>query len=124
MISSIPGLVYGMSDDVYHADPIDGGSLSSSLARLLTNHVPAKARAIHHNRKPTAAMNLGKAAHRLALGAGPELIVWQHDGRTKAGKAERAGYAAEIAAERIVAVTEDEAAQVVGMAAVLRADPD
>src|SRR5678815_2446696 len=108
MISSIPGLVYGMSDDVYHADPIDGGSLSSSLARLLTNHVPAKAYAIHHNRKPTAAMNIGKAAHLHALGAGPQLAVWQHDGRTKEGRAERAELADAIAAERVIAVTADE----------------
>jgi hypothetical protein len=116
-------LVHGMSDETYHGDPIPSGSLSSSLARLLTNHVPAKAYARHHNRQPTAAMNLGKAAHLYALGAGPELIVWQHDGRTKAGKEERAGYAAEIAAERVIAVTEDEAEQVAGMAAALRADP-
>lgn len=119
-----PGLVFGMTDELYHSDPVPGGSLSSSLARQLTNHVPAKAFARHHNRKPTAAMNLGKAAHLKALGAGPELIVWQHDGRTKAGKAERAKYAADIAAERVIAVTEDEHAQVLAMLAVLRADPE
>ena len=120
-----PGLVYDMDDETYHGDPIEGGSLSSSLARLLTEHVPAKAFAMHHNnRKPTASMNVGKAAHLHALGAGPTMIVWQHDGRTVAGKAERAAHAEEIAAERIIAVTESERDQVLGMAAALRADPD
>lgn len=119
-----PGLVYDMSDEEYHSDPVPGGSLSSSFARRLTEHVPAKAFAAHHNRKPTASMNLGKAAHLHALSAGPELVVWQHDGRTKAGKEERAERANDIAAERIVAVTEVERAQVLGMVAALRADAD
>lgn len=119
-----PGLVFGMSDETYHGDPIQGGSLSSSLARRLTEHVPAKAFASHHNRKPTGTMNLGKAAHLHALGAGPELVVWQHDGRTKAGKEERAERAGDIAAERIVAVKESERDQVLGMVAALRADAE
>jgi hypothetical protein len=115
-----PGLVYDMSDDLYHADR----SLSSSLARQLTQHVPAKAYAIHRNRKPTKAMNLGKAVHLHALGAGPEMIVWEHDGRTKAGKEERAEYAEAVAAERVVGVTEAERDQVLGMVAALRAEPE
>lgn len=119
-----PGLHFDLSDEIYHGDPVPGGSLSSSLARRLTEHVPAKAIAIHHNRKPTKAMNLGKAAHLGALGAGPELIVWQHDGRTKAGKEEREQYADDIAAERVIAVTEDERSQVEGMIAALRANPE
>lgn len=118
-----PGLVHDMSDETYHGDPVPSGSLSSTFARLLTDHVPAKAYALRHDRKPTKSMNLGKAAHRHALGAGPELITWQHDGRTKDGKAERAAYADQIAAEVVVAVTEAERAQIVGMAEALRAHP-
>lgn len=119
-----PGLVFDMDDETYHGDPVEGGSLSSSLARRLTEHVPAKAFAWHHNRKPTASMNLGKAAHLHALGAGPELIVWLYDGRTKIGKEERAHYAEDIAAERVIAVTEAERTQVLEMATALRADPE
>lgn len=119
-----PGLHFDLSDETYHGDPVPGGSLSSSLARRLTEHVPAKAIATHRNRKPTKSMNLGKAAHLHALGAGPELIVWEHDGRTKAGKEERAQYADDIAAERAVAVTEAERGQVEGMVAALRANPE
>jgi hypothetical protein len=115
-----PGLVFGMSDEVYHGDPVPGGSLSSTFARLLTEHVPAKAKARRENRRPTRSMNLGKAAHAHALGAGPELIVWQYDGRTKDGKAERAEKADLLATEAAVAVTESERDQILGMAAALR----
>lgn len=118
-----PGLVRSMSDEDYHGDPVPGGSLSSSLARRLTEYVPAKALAAHRNRKPTASMNLGKAAHLHALGAGPDLVVWQHDGRTKEGKAERAEFAPLLATEAAVAVTEAERDQILGMVAVLRAEP-
>jgi len=118
-----PGLIYDMSDEDYHADPVPGGSLSSTFARLLTKHVPAKADARRRNRKPTAAMNLGKAAHAHALGAGPELIVWKFDGRTKDGKAERADWADRLATEAAVAVTEAERDQILGMVTALRADP-
>lgn len=116
-----PGLVYGMSDDVYHADPVAGGSLSSTFARLLTKHVPAKAIEQRKNRKPTKAMNLGKAAHAHALGAGPELIVWEYDGRTREGKAERAEAAPLLATEAAVAVTEAERNQILDMVAALGA---
>ncbi|HET7328387.1 MAG TPA: PD-(D/E)XK nuclease-like domain-containing protein [Nocardioidaceae bacterium] len=119
-----PGIYSGLDDETYHGDPIRGGSLSSSFARLLTLHVPAKARAIRANRKPTRSMNLGKAAHLHALGAGPEMVVWEYDGRTKAGKSERADRADDIAAERAVAVTAAERDQVLGMAKALRADPE
>jgi len=118
------GLHWNMPDEIYHGDPVPGGSLSSSLARRLTEHVPAKAIAAHRNRKPTKAMNLGKAAHRHALGAGPELVVWQHDGRTKAGIAERAQWADAIATEQAVAVTAAEREQIEGMVAALRGNPE
>jgi hypothetical protein len=117
-----PGLVFGMDDTTYHADPVGGGSLSSTFARLLTEHVPAKAFERRKNRKPTKAMNLGKAAHAHALGAGPELIVWECDGRTKEGKAERAEAADRLATEAAVAVTADERDRILDMAGALRAN--
>lgn len=117
-----PGLYPGISDEDYHGDPVPGGSLSSTFARLLTKHVPAKARELRINRRPTKSMNLGKAAHAHALGAGPELIVWEHDGRTKEGKAERAAAADLLATEAAVAVTEAEREQIIGMADALLAN--
>lgn len=117
-----PALVHDMDDATYHADPVPGGSLSSTFARLLTEHVPAKAEAIRRNRKPSASMNLGKAAHAHALDTGPQLHVWEFDGRTKAGKEERAALADDIASEALVAVTADERDRINGMAEVLRAE--
>lgn len=117
-----PGFVHDMPDDVYHSDPVPAGSLSSTMARLLTDNVPAKARELR-KRPATKAMTLGKAAHADALGTGPELIVWQHDGRTKAGKSEREDREDDIAAERAVAVTQAQHDAITGMAAALRAEP-
>lgn len=117
-----PELIYDMDDETYHADPVPGGSLSSTFARLLTRHVPAKAFERMSNRKPTKAMNFGKAVHAHALGAGPELIVWEFDGRTKDGKAEREEAKPRIDSEAAVAVTQAERDQLLGMAEVLHAE--
>jgi hypothetical protein len=109
--------------DLDLADYLAHDSLSSTFARLLTKHVPAKA-VERKDRKPTRAMNLGSTAHSYVLGAGPELIVWEHDGRTKDGKAERAAAAPFLETRAAVAVTEDEYDQIVGMAGALRAHPE
>jgi hypothetical protein len=119
-----PGLVFDMDDETYHADPVPDGSLSSTFARLLTNHVPAKAEERRRNRRPTRSMNLGKAVHAYALGAGPKLITWEHDGRTKAGKAESAAAAPLLATEAAVAVTEAERTQILDMVAALLTHPE
>lgn len=85
-----PG-VYLIPEDVYHADPVPGRSLSVSGAKkLLPPHCPAKFR---HDQlsppPPTQAMELGTAAHKLVLGIGPHLhVVDAKDWRTKAAQAE------------------------------------
>lgn len=69
-----PG-IYSMTDEEYHADPIEGGSLSSTGAKWLTTDPPAKLREILDNGRPdTVAFDEGKAAHALVLGTGPELV--------------------------------------------------
>lgn len=63
-----------MSDQRYHADPVVGGSLSSSGARTLVGSCPARFRWERDNgRPPTAAMEFGTAYHRLILGVGAEI---------------------------------------------------
>lgn len=109
-----PGIYHDFPEADYHGDP----ALSSTFARLLTEHTPAKALALR-KRKPTKAMNLGKAVHARILGSGPELVVYQHDGRTREGKAEREEYRGAIEAETVVAVTQSEVDQIEGMAARL-----
>jgi hypothetical protein len=109
-----PGLVENMPDTVYHGDPVvSGPSLSSTFARLLTSHVPAKALALKH-REPTPAMQLGTIVHRIVLGEEtPDaysvdgLTVIPGDGRTKAVKDARAEAIA--AGLNVVSETEYEA---------------
>lgn len=66
-----------MPVEVYHADPVAGGSLSSSGARKL---LPPSAPAIfayerEHPPAPSDVFELGHAAHQRVLGVGPELVV-------------------------------------------------
>lgn len=70
-----PG-VYDLADDEYFADPVAGGSLSSTGARaLLPPSCPAKFDyERHHPRPSTKAFDFGHAAHQLVLGAGPKLV--------------------------------------------------
>ncbi|MGP4093015.1 PD-(D/E)XK nuclease-like domain-containing protein [Nonomuraea sp. KM90] len=68
--------VYDMPDGLYHLDPVEGGSLSSSGARkLLPPHCPA---IFKHERDnppaPKKQFDIGHAAHKLVLGSGPELM--------------------------------------------------
>lgn len=86
-----PG-VYDMPTDVYLADPVPGGSLSSTGARMLVpTGRPAKFRYWADHPKPRKReFDLGHAAHRYILGAGVELAVCDYrDWRTNAAKAER-----------------------------------
>lgn len=86
-----PG-VYEIPEDVYHGDPVPGGSLSVSGAKkLLPPHCPAKFR---HDQlfppPPTRAMELGTAAHKMVLGIGADIVaVDAEDWTTKAARAQR-----------------------------------
>lgn len=68
-----PG-VYPLPETAYHADPVEGGSLSSTGARKLLDTCPAKFRHWQTTDGETKqAWDEGSAAHKLVLGAGPEL---------------------------------------------------
>lgn len=71
-----PG-VYDMPDELYHLDPVEGGSLSSSGARkLLPPYCPAIFKYERDNSPaPKKQFDLGHAAHKLVLGSGPELVL-------------------------------------------------
>lgn len=71
------GVYDGMPEDAYHADPVPGGSLSASGAKkLLPPSCPAR---YHHDRlfgpPPKSTFDFGTAAHKLALGAGPQIVI-------------------------------------------------
>lgn len=85
-----PG-VYSIPTEMYHADPVKGGSLSHSGARKL-RECPAKfAYWREHPDPPSDDFDFGHAAHRLVLGDGADLVVIEADSyRTKDAKDARA----------------------------------
>jgi len=69
-----PGL-YDIPAEDYHADPIPGGSLSSTGIRRLTD-CPARFKYFLDHPEPyKPAFEFGTAAHTVILGDGPELVV-------------------------------------------------
>lgn len=113
------GVYEGFPDVAYHADPVEGGSLSSTGARrLLPPSCPAKFRYEQdHPRETRPEFDLGHAAHRLVLGVGPELVVVEADNwRTKNARAERD----DAHAAGAVPLLPFEMEQVQAMAAALR----
>lgn len=77
-----PG-VYDMDEATYHADPVPGGSLSSTGARaLLSPSCPAK---FDHNRrfgqKPRKVWDFGSVAHELVLHRGRGIVRLDYDSR-------------------------------------------
>lgn len=86
-----PG-IYDLPAEVYHGDPVKGGSLSSSGARkLLPPHSPAQFHyELTHRPTPTDDMTFGSAVHKLILGAGAAIREVEADNwRTDKAKAER-----------------------------------
>ncbi len=86
-----PGVYDGMDEAAYHADPVPEGSLSASGAKLLLPpSCPALYRYRRDHPKVSAEFDFGTAAHKFALGTGPEIaIVDAADWRTKAAQEAR-----------------------------------
>lgn len=88
-----PG-VYEIPASVYHADPVPGGSLSSTGARKILSKCPAVFNyERQHGAKSTPAMDFGTIAHRVVLGEDPmvSVIEWEN---YRTGKAQDARDAA------------------------------
>lgn len=116
-----PG-IYRMAATDYHADPVPGGSLSSTGARkLLPPSCPALFRHEQlHGTEPKRTFDLGHAAHAAVLGVGPDIVVVDADSwRTNAAKAQ-ADEARAVGAVPILTAEHD---QVQAMATALRAHP-
>lgn len=92
-----PG-VYDIPAAQYHADPVAGGSLSSTGARkLLPPGCPAKFKYwLTHPDPPSKELDFGSAAHRLVLGAGADIVeIDAMDYKTSAAQeAKKAAHAA------------------------------
>jgi hypothetical protein len=119
LIIDEPGLYDGLTDEVYHGDPVPEGSLSSSGARrLLPPSCPALFKHERdHGSKAKRTFDVGHAAHKLVLGVGPDLVVVDApDWRTKAAQQQRD----EAYASGAVPVLAREFAEVRAMAEALK----
>jgi hypothetical protein len=118
-----PGLYGGVTAEQYHADPVPGGSLTSSGARaLLPPSCPALFRHKQlHGEPHKPEWDFGHAAHRLVLGAGAGVVeVEANDWRTNAAKAAKA----EAHAAGLVPLLTKDLATVHEMADALRSHPE
>lgn len=121
-----PG-VYDLPAAVYHSDPVQGGSLSSSAARkLLPPSCPALFKHyLEHGQEPRREFDFGHAAHKRILGAGEETVVVAGTGkdenswRTKADEEA----VAEVRAAGKTPITPRDAKAVEEMADALKAHP-
>lgn len=116
-----PG-VYDLPEADYHADPVPGGSLSCSGAKLL---LPPSCPATYayrrdHPKPPTEAMELGTAAHREVLGCGWEYAVWPGEAWSETGARQ---FRKDARAAGTVPLLAREHAQVKEMAAAIAAHP-
>ena len=80
-----PGVYADLDETAYHADPVPGGSLSSTGARsILPPGTPAKFRYERHRTTHKRTWDFGSAAHAMVLGTGPEIVIIDADSyRTK-----------------------------------------
>lgn len=116
-----PGVYDGLDEAAYHADPVPGGSLSASGAKLL---LPPSCPALYAWRrdhpKVSAEFDFGTAAHKYVLGTGPKIQhVDAKDWRTRAAQQEAE---AARAAGRVPLLVAD-AEKVRGMAAAIWEHP-
>lgn len=121
-VITAPGVYPDISDTVYQADPVPGGSLSVSGARrLLPPSCPAAYKWWReHGQAPKREFDVGRAAHKLVTGYGPPLVqVDAVDWRTKdAREARDSAYE-----QGAVPLLPGDYRAVYGMAEALRAHP-
>lgn len=82
-----PGIYSGIPERDYHADPVIGGSLSSTEAKLLLE-APAVLKWSRENpQHPTAAFDFGSAVHAMVLGVGAMPAPYPEDVLSASGAA-------------------------------------
>ncbi|MFE1359438.1 PD-(D/E)XK nuclease-like domain-containing protein, partial [Streptomyces harbinensis] len=126
MTAVAPGIapgIYNISEAEYHADPVPGGSLSSTGARkLLAPGCPAQYRhQLTVPQEPSRAFEFGTAVHTLVLGKGAEVHVTEH-GNWKSKEA--AARQAEIREAGGVPLLAEEGERAHAMAAAVLGHPE
>jgi hypothetical protein len=120
MIILEPGL-YDIPEDEYHADPVPGGSLSSSTAKLLVPpSAPAIAKYKREHPEVRTDFELGSAVHKMVLGKGAQIKVINHDKwNTNVAKAE----VAEAREAGLIPLKPDDFATAVRMSQAVKRHP-
>lgn len=115
-----PG-IFDVPEEQYHADPVPGGSLSSSTAKkLVPPSVPALAKWERDHKVHKKAYDLGSVVHAMVLGKGAEVeMVDAEVWNTKAVKAQ----VAEIRAAGRIPMKPAEFAAAVTMSNKVKKDP-
>ena len=90
-----PGVYFGLTDDVYHADPALGSTDIKTLAFSPCDYwFKSPLNPERTDAEPTPAQAFGSAVHKLVLEGRQAFesryAATEHNGSTKAGKAERA----------------------------------
>ena len=120
------GVVDGMTDAEYHADPVEGGSFSSTGAKTILKS-PALFQYRLTHRVEKAAYDLGHAAHSKILGVGLDVVAYPDEHLTPSGnvstKAATVAWAAEQRAFGLAPVTPEQLADVEAMAEAVLAHP-
>lgn len=123
---SAPGLVHNMPDHAYHADPVEGGSLSSTGARRILDS-PARYRHELEHREGRRAFDVGHVVHTKILGIGAPIVTYPDEHLTPSGnpstKAATKAWEDEQRAAGLAIISRDDLALVDAMAeAVLAHD--
>lgn len=79
-----PGLVHNMPDHTYHADPVEGGSLSSTGARRILDS-PARYRHEIEHSEGRRAFDVGHVVHTKILGVGAPIVTYPDEHLTPSG---------------------------------------
>ena len=120
-----PGL-HDISAEEYHRDPCSVPSLSSTLARLILNRSPRHAWTSHPRLNPdfeskdSTTFDIGRAAHRVVLGKGGDMVAYPEHVLAKNGAASTGAakeWAEEMRFRGMTLLKQDEVAAVNDMAA-------
>lgn len=117
--------VYDLDDETYHADPVPGGSLSSTGARRILDS-PARFAYERERRVVKAAYDVGHAVHAMVLGVGMPAVAIPDEHLSASGstgtKAARE-FIEEARAEGKVPLKSDVVAEVEAMAGAVLGHP-
>ena len=129
----LPEGIHQISADAYHGDPAPAPSLSSTIARVLLNQSPRHAWTqsprLNPNWQPVEkkTLDIGRAAHRLVLGAGSDFEIYPADILASNGAAstkEAKAFAEDCRARDVTPLKAEDADAIFAMAQAVQARLD